>query len=245
MAAKQLSSLLTEMEIVKTLMKLTPEERHKEVRRRTYIELRAVEKGRRERIAQEIAERRKREKEEREKAIESQRIQKEKLEEKIRQEQERLRKERLEWKRVMRVEEQLWLTSPMHNLTTVENQPRVEDAASPKRLTSDLKAKEQEPMKTLHNNWVGEENTDSKPVKEKSHSVNSVFSLFTVKPSPEPEEKQPSPKSVQERLSLGCLIEMFQACSEITDESHILESEEQNVGATRAGSVTPKPETTS
>eukprot|EP00064_Thunnus_orientalis_P010343 superscaffoldBa00001397_g10369 len=81
------------MEILKSLMKLTPEERQKEVRRGKYIELRAVEIGCRERVALEIAERCKSEKEDRKEATENQRRQREKHEVKRMRRKAKQRKE--------------------------------------------------------------------------------------------------------------------------------------------------------
>ncbi|XP_034542001.1 trichohyalin-like [Notolabrus celidotus] len=216
MFAKQNSSLIAQMELVKSFMKLTPEDRKKEVRRRMYEELRAVEIERRERAMIQLKmEREEREEQEervrrqREKYLDERKIQEAKQREEEERKanelkalqkagQEKLKQEKLRWKKVMQVEE----PSKRPRYTTCalkeeqqESQEEAElyrsqrgrDRASHDRLTSDLKApKHQGKKKTLMNNWVGEPKTDSKPVREKPDPVNSTIAA---KKAPQSEEK--------------------------------------------------------
>ncbi len=150
MIERQERSLLAEMERVKSLMKLTPEERKKEVRRQMYVELKAMEMERRQRVAMEAAEKCERDREEREKATESLRRQREDdQEERVRQEAERreeeerraseqkalqtakqqqLKDERLQWKKVMLVEEELVKRPVCLSALKKEQQRRREEA---------------------------------------------------------------------------------------------------------------------
>lgn len=123
MFANQNRSLVAEMELVKSFMKLSPEERKREIRRRLYEELRAVEKERRERAKEKL----RMERVEREQLEERVRIQREmylevkrmheakqRAEERKanepkalqKNEDEELKKERLHWKKVVQVEEE-------------------------------------------------------------------------------------------------------------------------------------------
>ncbi|XP_034565763.1 trichohyalin-like [Notolabrus celidotus] len=128
MSSRLNSSLISEMEKVKSLIKLTPEERKKEVRRNMFQELRSMEIERRQRVALENMEKLKREREERDKVEESLRRQREKYVEERRMqevtqreeeerkaneanvlqkaEQDLLKQERLHWRKVMQVEEE-------------------------------------------------------------------------------------------------------------------------------------------
>ncbi|XP_034562522.1 vicilin-like seed storage protein At2g18540 [Notolabrus celidotus] len=170
MFANQNSSLISEMELVKSLMKLTPEERKKEVRRRMYEELRAVEMERRERAMERLKmEREEREqleemvKRQREKSLEEREIQearqREEEERKAHElkalqkaELEKVKQERLPWKEMMQVEEEPGRRPRYTTCALKEEQQerqeeaelyrpqRVRDRASRDRLTSDLKA---------------------------------------------------------------------------------------------------------
>ncbi|XP_044075093.1 trichohyalin-like [Siniperca chuatsi] len=257
----QKSSLLTEMELVRSKMKLTTQERKEEARRQMHVELKAMEMERRKRVALETMEKCKREREEKEKATESLRRQKEKIqEERMRQEakqreemraneQKALEKKkqdqlkRLQWEKVMMVEEEL-VRRPRYTLSALKKeqrreeaelcrQPKVGDKAGPERLTSDLKAEEQGKKKTLHNNWVGEQSTDSEPVKEKFHPNSSTYLLFAAKPGPKPEEKPKTPKSnetlqwLQGRLKVGHWVDKYRDHRARKDEKRKRKAEEQ------------------
>ncbi|XP_032381966.1 trichohyalin-like [Etheostoma spectabile] len=175
--SRQQSQLQNEMEIVKSLRKWTPEERRKELVR----ELRNIEMERRARALQ----RDMREKEEKDKETERLQSQKQRYEEERRrqeikqmeeekrrvneqkalekQKQVQLKKARLEWKKVMMVDEEP-ITLPGLTLSDLKREQRrcrqaeqrVEDKASFKSLTSELKGQEKSKRKTLFNNWVGE-----------------------------------------------------------------------------------------
>ncbi|XP_034541621.1 vicilin-like seed storage protein At2g18540 [Notolabrus celidotus] len=162
MFANQNSSLIAQMELVKSFMKLTPEERKKEVRRRMYEELRAVEMERRERamnqLKMEREEQEERVRRQREKYLEEIKIQ----EAKQREEEERkaselkalqkAEQEKLCWKKVMQVEEEPGKRPRYTTCALKEEQQesqeeaelyrpqRVRDRASHDRLTYDLKA---------------------------------------------------------------------------------------------------------
>ncbi|XP_059214443.1 reticulocyte-binding protein homolog 2a-like [Centropristis striata] len=188
--------LLDEMERVKSQVKLTPEERRKEVRRQMYVALKAMEMERRQRVALEDMEKCKRDREERERVAESLRRKREKVEEeRMRQEvlekqkQEQLKKEKLQWESVMMVEEED-VKRPRYTGSALKKEPErkgeelchvptVGDKAQPESLTSDLKSAELK-KETLYNNWVGE---------EKVQPNSSVYRLFAAKPGPKPEEK--------------------------------------------------------
>ncbi|XP_034546327.1 vicilin-like seed storage protein At2g18540 [Notolabrus celidotus] len=264
MFANQNSSLIAQMELVKSLMKLTPEERKKEVRRRMFEELRAVEMERRERAMEKL----KMEREEREQLEEMVRRQREKsLEEreiqeaKQREEEERkghelkalqkvevdqLKQERLRWKKVMQVEEE---PGKRQEEAELHRPQRVSDRASRGHLTSDLKApKHQEKKKTLINNWVGEPKTESKAVREKPKPVNSNLLHFSVKVAPQSEEKPdkqtPKPKEpkqwLPDRLKVQYWMDRYQDHKEKKDEKRKQKAEDQYarwaaIKASRAG----------
>lgn len=166
------------MEILKSQMKLSPEEKKKEIRRQMYIELRAVEMKRRERVALEIAESCKREKQK---------------EEKIKNEQKAMEKVKQDQLKELD-------TKPGYISSTLEKMPqrkrgedelchlsRVEDKAIPDHMTSDLTVKEQRKVKILHNKWVEEQNTDNEPVKK----PHIDYLLFAAKPGPKPQGCDP------------------------------------------------------
>ncbi|XP_034546369.1 vicilin-like seed storage protein At2g18540 [Notolabrus celidotus] len=267
MFANQNSSLIAQMELVKSLMKLTPEERRKEVRRRMFEELRAVEMERRERAMEKL----KMEREEREQVEEMVRRQREKsLEEreiqeaKQREEEERkghelkalqkaevdqLKQERLRWcdKNGMQVEEEE--PGKRQEEAELHHPQRVSDRASRGCLTSDLKSpKHQEKKKTLINNWVGEPKTESKAFREKPKPDNSNFLLFSVKESPQSEEKPdkqtPKPKEpkqwLPDRLKVQYWMGRYQDHKEKKDEKRKQKAEDQYarwaaIKASRAG----------
>lgn len=173
------------MEIVKSFRKLTPEERRKELKRDIFRELRNMEMERRSRAALSALQRPMREKEEKDKETERLQSQKKRYEEERRrqeakqreeekkraneqralekQQQEQLKKARLEWKKVMMVDVEP-ITTPRFTPSDLKKERRrcgkaerrVEDEASFKSLTSELKGQEQSKRKTLSNNWVGE-----------------------------------------------------------------------------------------
>ncbi|XP_059215347.1 caldesmon-like [Centropristis striata] len=121
--------LLAEVEAAKSLNKMTPEERRDEVRRRTHVELRAMEMERRQRVAEKTN----RDREERERV----RRQREKVEEEKMRLEAREKKERKQ---------------------ELGHPSTVKDKAGPVSLTSDLKSAgiKKQP---LHNNWIEEEKT--------------------------------------------------------------------------------------
>ncbi|XP_044054521.1 myosin-M heavy chain-like [Siniperca chuatsi] len=227
--SRQQSQLQNEMEIVKSIRKLTPEERRKECRREMFRELREMEMERR-RAALEGLQTCRREKEERDKETERLNRQKERIEEERRQEakqrdesraneqkalekqkQDQLKKERLHWKKVMMVEEEP-NTGPRFTLSDLKKEQqwrsdeaelcrlrKVDNEASFKCLTSELKGQEQSKRKTLCNNWVGEQSTDSETDDEKLPPNGSTHTPSTEKASPDFEA---TPKSTESLLSL-------------------------------------------
>lgn len=136
MAANQLSAFHTEMEIVKELVKMTQEERIKEVRKQMFTELKAMEMERRERVALENAERLKREEEERAKIAENARILKEKRGKKMRKERERQDRIKCAEKNGEMVRWEIYLSGPRESVS---------------------------PPRRMYNKWAAEESTKSKP----------------------------------------------------------------------------------
>ncbi|XP_059196691.1 trichohyalin-like [Centropristis striata] len=231
--------LLDEMERVKSQVKLTPEERRKEVRRQMYVALKAMEMERRQRVALEDMEKCKRDREERERVAESLRRKREKVEEeRMRQEvlkkqkQEQLKKEKLQWESVMMVEEDV--KRPRYTGSALKKEPErkgeelchvptVGDKAQPESLTSDLKSAELK-KETLYNNWVGE---------EKVQPNSSVYRLFAAKPGPKPEERPKTATSngtlqwMQDRLKVGHWVDKYRDHREKKSEKRKVKVEEQ------------------
>ncbi|XP_034542684.1 vicilin-like seed storage protein At2g18540 [Notolabrus celidotus] len=253
MFANQNSSLIAQMELVKSFMKLTPEERKKEVRRRMYEELRAVEMERRERAMNQL----KMEREEREEQEEMVRRQRKKYleERKIQEAKQREEEEgkanelkalqKAEQEKLMQVEEEPGKRPRYTTCALKEEQQerqeeaelyrpqRVRDRASHDRLIPDLKApKHQGKKKTLMNNWVGEPKIDSKPVKEKPDPVNSTIAAKKAPQSEEKKDKQ-SPKPKEPKQWLPDILKVqywmgrYQDHKEQKDEKRKQKAEEQ------------------
>ncbi|XP_037644631.1 golgin subfamily A member 6-like protein 22 [Sebastes umbrosus] len=203
MIARQ--DLLAGMVLVKGMMKLTPGERRKEVRRQSLIELKAMELERRERVTLETMKKWKRDRKEREKETESWRREKERIvEERMRQErqeeamekikQDQQKKEGLQWKKVM-----LWprcTIAPENDREWSQEEielcclPTVGVKANPESLTFDPRLAEMK-KKILYNNWVREE----KPDKKKTFQNSSIYHLFAARPVPKSQEqKQKTPE---------------------------------------------------
>lgn len=184
------------MEILKNFRKLTPEERKMQVRKEMYIELRAMEMERRQRVALEATEKSKVDRQEKQKDTGSWgNLKEQEVQERRAKEQKALtniehhqqKREKLQWEEVMMVDE--LLKRPRYREETeLCCVPKV----SPESLTSDLKAKEQSRKTTLYNNWVGEQKVDSVPIKEKPHPNSPTHLLSAAKPEPKPEVKIPS-----------------------------------------------------
>lgn len=187
MFANSNSCFIAQMELLKTFIKLTPEEREMEIRRKTFEDLRAVEMERRERDMKKL----KKEREEREKYLEEKRIHEaeqraeedgkaRELRTLLKAELEQLEQERLLWKKEMKVEEQQERqerTGPCRLL-------KVGDRTRCDLLTSALKTpKHQEKKKTLMNIWVGEPKT----ARAKPHPLESTNLLYAAQETPKSE----------------------------------------------------------
>lgn len=189
------------MDIVRSIRKLTPEERRKALRKEMFRELRAMEMERRERADLEELQRCGRENEESAKETESLKLQKERAEEERRankkkaldiEKQDQLKEDRLQWKKVMQVEEEpiTRSRSPIGDLKREQQGrheeaelclvPRVQDKAGSKYLTAEVKRQEQSRRNTLIDNWVGEQTTEPQTVQEELHPTD-----FTHRPAAE------------------------------------------------------------
>ncbi|KAI4826813.1 hypothetical protein KUCAC02_030244 [Chaenocephalus aceratus] len=219
--------LIAEMELVHTLSKLTPKEKKVEVRRQMYVELKAVEMERRQRVALETLAKSERDGEETQKVTES--LQKVNMEtDRRRQEapkerrQNQLKQERLQWQQVMLKE----VKSPSHNFLALneEQEKRREEADI---LTPDLKSPERK-KKTLHNNWVAEKKMHSRLVVD-----DATYLLFAAKPNTKSygktAETRESLQSMQkDRLSVGHWVGKYQQNHEKKREKRRLKAEAQH-----------------
>lgn len=178
------------MEIVKCFHKLTPEERRKELRKETFRQLKDMEMKRRERVAEEEADRRRKEKEDREK--ESERLERQKE----RNEGERRRQEVKQREEDVRTANELKTLEKFHLEQMKEWRllmGKKEKISSPRLTQRDVKTEQQRrekdrceiselKRKTLRNNWVGEQKTDWDTVKN-PHPSESTHPPSTGKTS--------------------------------------------------------------
>ncbi|XP_056249310.1 uncharacterized protein LOC130180044 [Seriola aureovittata] len=157
------SQLLTEMEVLTNIRKMTSEERRKHFREEMYRELRELEEERRARVALEELERRRREKEKETERVNSLREQVE----------ERKRRQKRRRRNVLMAEEPI--TRPrftLSDLKEVQQRRREEAEAAQRSLkspTSEVRSQEQSGRKPLINNWVGEQTPE-----EELHPTDST-----------------------------------------------------------------------
>ncbi|XP_045906734.1 calponin homology domain-containing protein DDB_G0272472-like isoform X1 [Micropterus dolomieu] len=227
MLPRQQIQLQNEMEIVKSIRKLTLEERRKELRREMFSELKEMDMERRTRADLEVLQGCRREKEDREKKTEGLKRQNEEIDEETRrqgakqreeevnraheqkalekQKQDQLKKERLRWKKVMMVVEEEPISRPSFALSDLEKEQQRRCEEAELCLTSELKGQEQRNRKTLFNNWVGEQGTESETDEEKLHSHGYTHPPSTEKASPVSESVYliSRPKSSEEKLRFG------------------------------------------